>query len=232
MSKALDKAMDALNSRQRLFVRELAADPEGNQTRAAIRAGYSKRTADSQASRMLRTVKVKKALKALSEHREKKLDISAERVDAELARIGFFDMGKYLVFGEAGVKLDLKAMQKAGDTAVLSELIQEPAALGQLNELVEDGQLDVTQLLKTRCKTNSKLKALEMLCHRHGYIVERHEIRSELTQEQVLVQMITEDRQLTQAARPALDEIMNKRMALLEQQRAKNNGNGNGKSHG
>lgn len=54
-----------MNARQSLFVEEYLKDL--NATQAAIRAGYSAKTAESQGSRLLTNVKIKKAIKALRE---------------------------------------------------------------------------------------------------------------------------------------------------------------------
>jgi phage terminase small subunit len=67
-----------------------------NATKAAIKAGYSEKTADSAGSRLLKNVKVwdeisKKMNKTLT-----KLDITAERVLAEIAKLAFYDPGNLL----------------------------------------------------------------------------------------------------------------------------------------
>lgn len=52
--------MKKMPLRYRAFIREYLTDPNGKQ--AAIAAGYSKKTAESQASRLLRNVKVAAAI--------------------------------------------------------------------------------------------------------------------------------------------------------------------------
>jgi phage terminase small subunit len=73
---------DKLNSRQKRFVAEFAADANGKQS--AIRAGYSARTAEVQASRLLRNVKVSRELSRQQEKIAAKLELTAERVLAML----------------------------------------------------------------------------------------------------------------------------------------------------
>lgn len=58
-------ALDDLNPRQRAFVENYSATAHG--TQSAIDAGYSKKTAHSLASRLLRNVKIKAALAELQE---------------------------------------------------------------------------------------------------------------------------------------------------------------------
>ena len=80
------------SNRETVFVREYLLDLNG--TRAAIAAGYSSKTAYVAASRMLRKVKVQALLKQLMEERQQRLDISADRILQQLARIAFFDPRK------------------------------------------------------------------------------------------------------------------------------------------
>ncbi len=82
-----------LTVKQQRFVEEYCKDWNGKQ--AAIRAGYSERTAEYTASRMLRFVKVKKAIDERIEERKKNLEITEKEIIAELAKIGFSDVSKY-----------------------------------------------------------------------------------------------------------------------------------------
>ncbi len=74
--------MDKLNVRQTVFVAEYAKD--GNGKRAAIAARYSERTAEAQASRLLRNVKVRAALATLQDAAAEKAEISVQWVLDEL----------------------------------------------------------------------------------------------------------------------------------------------------
>ena len=70
--------MSKLTPKQSRFVDEYLIDL--NATQAAIRAGYSVKTADTQASRMLRIVKVQDALKSKMEKRSEETGITAKYV--------------------------------------------------------------------------------------------------------------------------------------------------------
>lgn len=63
-------------------------------TQAAIRAGYSERTANEQGSRLLANVSVRSALQVAMEERGKRTEITADRVLQEIGRIAFFDVRK------------------------------------------------------------------------------------------------------------------------------------------
>lgn len=82
-----------LTVKQQRFVEEYCKDWNGKQ--AAIRAGYAERTAEFTASRMLRYVKVKKAIDERIEKRKKKLEITEKEIIAELAKIAFSDARNY-----------------------------------------------------------------------------------------------------------------------------------------
>lgn len=76
-----------LTDKQERFSKEYLKDL--NMTKAAVRAGYSKKTADRMGSRLLKNVEVKKRVNELKKGIEKKLDITIERVLRELEQIGF-----------------------------------------------------------------------------------------------------------------------------------------------
>ena len=66
-----------LNDRERLFVREYLIDL--NAARAAIRAGYSLRSAPKQASRVFNRARVKAAIEVAMAERATKLEITADK---------------------------------------------------------------------------------------------------------------------------------------------------------
>jgi len=87
-----------LTPKQQLFVQEYLIDL--NATEAAKRAGYSEKTAESQASRLLRNVKVANAIQVAQAERSKATGLTAERVVQELGRLALADVRK--LFNEAG----------------------------------------------------------------------------------------------------------------------------------
>ena len=84
--------------REAIFAREYVLDLNG--TRAAIAAGYSEKGADVAAARLLGNARVKALISELTKKHCDKLDISAERILKELARLAFLDPRK--LFDEAG----------------------------------------------------------------------------------------------------------------------------------
>lgn len=75
----------ALNEKRQRFVEEYLIDLNG--TQAAIRAGYSAKTANEQASRLLTNVNVQQAISAAMAERSKRTGINQDRVVLELAKI-------------------------------------------------------------------------------------------------------------------------------------------------
>lgn len=83
-----------LTPKQALFVSEyLANGLEGK--KAAISAGYSIKTADSQASQLLSNPKVAAEIAKRHGKRLGKLEITADKVLQELAKLAFFDIRKF-----------------------------------------------------------------------------------------------------------------------------------------
>jgi phage terminase small subunit len=70
----------ALNDRQQAFLDELKKQPRGkrNATEAAIRAGYSEKTARAIASRLLRNVYIKKEIDELDAERNRDAERASE----------------------------------------------------------------------------------------------------------------------------------------------------------
>lgn len=79
--------MAKLREKQQRFVEEYLIDLNG--TQAAIRTGYSARTANEQASRLLANVSVQQAISERMAERSKRTGVNQDRVILELARIAF-----------------------------------------------------------------------------------------------------------------------------------------------
>ncbi|WP_312588187.1 terminase small subunit [Comamonas terrigena] len=79
-----------LTPKQERFVAEYLIDL--NATQAAIRTGYSAKTAASQGARLLKQGGVARAVQAAQQARAMRTEITQDRVLQELARIAFFDI--------------------------------------------------------------------------------------------------------------------------------------------
>lgn len=79
-------------ARRAAFVQEYLIDL--NATQAAIRAGYSPRTANTQGAQLLANVSVRSAIAEAMQAREERTQITQDRVLQELARLSFGDLRK------------------------------------------------------------------------------------------------------------------------------------------
>lgn len=88
----MPKTAEGLTLQQQRFVEEYAIDL--NATQAAIRAGYSPKTAQEQSSRLLSKAIVADAVAKRVATSTKKADLTIERLDQEIARLAFADLRK------------------------------------------------------------------------------------------------------------------------------------------
>lgn len=82
----------ALTRRQQCFVDEYLIDL--NATRAAMRAGYSEKTAEQLGYQLLQKASVAHAIQESMDKRSQRTKITADKVLSELAKIGFSDIRK------------------------------------------------------------------------------------------------------------------------------------------
>lgn len=94
----------ALTAKQDLFVKEYLIDL--NATQAALRAGYSPRTAEAIGFENLRKPMIASAIQEAMDKRSKKTEITAEMVLREYAKIGFSNITDYLSVEDKLVTID------------------------------------------------------------------------------------------------------------------------------
>lgn len=82
-----------LTAKQKMFVAEYLVDL--NATAAAIRARYSEKTARQIAARLLSNVNIQEAIQEALKGREKRTEITIDKVLKEYARLGFLDPRKF-----------------------------------------------------------------------------------------------------------------------------------------
>ena len=141
-----------LAPRQERFVEEYLVDLNAKQ--AAIRAGYSPRTAEVQGSRLLSHAKVQRAVTARVAERSKRTEVAADRALLEIARIGFSDLRR--LFREDG---RLKHPNEWDDDTAASV-----ASIELVTRKLGDGEVEYIH----RIKLWDKGKALEQLSNHLG----------------------------------------------------------------
>lgn len=146
------------NSKHERFCHEYIIDHNG--TQAAVRAGYSKKTANEQSSQILTILNVKERIKHLEQKSLERIDISADKVLQELGRIAFASMEDYVdideVTGSTHAK-GYKDMPPGGGKVVRK--IKEKRRILQSKGEKDDMILDDTY----EFELHDKMKALEML---------------------------------------------------------------------
>ena len=154
--------MAILTEKQATFVQEYLIDL--NATQAAIRAGYSQRTAEQQGLRLLRNARVKESVQKAMQERNQRVEISQDRILEELARIAFGDLRDAVTWGPDGVSLK--------NSASLTE--DQAAAISEVGETVtkEGGS--------TRIKRHDKVKAIELLMRHKGMLNDKLNLSGEL----------------------------------------------------
>jgi phage terminase small subunit len=154
-----------LTSKQTRFVAEYLTDLNG--TQAAIRAGYSAKTAQEQGSRLLSNVMVAAAIEAAQQARAHRTGVTADRVVAELALIGFANMADYMRATDGGDPyLDFSALSR-DQAAALQEVT--------VDRYTEGHGEDKRDVKRVKFKLADKRAALVDLGRHLGLFVDRHE---------------------------------------------------------
>jgi phage terminase small subunit len=115
-----------LTPKQQRFCEEFIIDM--NATQAAIRAGYSPKTANEQAARMLTITNLQRYLTELRSQQSERLQINADMVLRELAIIGFGSIGDVLEIDDSGARLKPQLTEEAraaiGSITITDDRIQ------------------------------------------------------------------------------------------------------------
>ena len=141
------KDEDGLNPKQAIFVREYLIDK--NATQAAIRAGYSAKTADRIGPELLGNSCVEAAVNRNLIKQQERTEVTADRVLRELAAIAFADTRK--LYREDG---SIKSPGELDDRTA--------SALAGIDTEERDGE-DGYRAYTRKVKQWDKVKALELL---------------------------------------------------------------------
>lgn len=154
-----------LNHNQKIFANEYLID--FNATQAAIRAGYSPKTAYSQGQRLLKHVEIKEYIKKRDEEITAELKLSQSRTFREIQKLAFFDARKF--YREDG---SLKSPCELDDTEAAAlagtETVRHSAGRD------EDGK----PIFETvdKIKYSDRKSALELLARVQGMLVDKSEV--------------------------------------------------------
>lgn len=152
-----------LTPKQEQFCREYLIDLNG--TQAAIRAGYSKKTAGQAAGEQLKKPEIQARLREAIASRAARTEITADRVLAEYAKLAFLDIRK--AFNENGKLKPIHEIDDATAAAIAGIEVEE------LFEGRGDDRKSIGTLSKIRL--SDKRAALADVAKHLGMFVDRHE---------------------------------------------------------
>jgi phage terminase small subunit len=154
--------MFGLNPRQTTFCHEYLLDFNGKQ--AAIRAGYAPFAAEVTASRLLRNAKVGAYIEYLRREQSARLEIDADRVVLEAARLAFSDIRDTMTWTDRGMVLkDSEELTDDAARAIMSYKEKRRVIAGR------NGADDILDI-EREVKFHPKLPAIELLAKHLGLL--------------------------------------------------------------
>ncbi len=172
--KAKHKAKPRLTDKQKAFVQEYLIDL--NASAAARRAGYSVRTANRIASENLAKPHIQAAIQKAMKERERRTEITQDKILQELAKIGLADIKDYLSYrtakNQVGVDDDGEPII---DYAPIIELVPSEDVDGAL---VQEVSLSAKGVFTF--KLQDKMKALELLGRHLGLFTDNVNLSGEV----------------------------------------------------
>lgn len=156
-----------LNEKQAAFVREYVKD--FNATQAAVRAGYSAKSAPVNGPRLLANAGIQKAIEKMKVAVCARAELTTDRIVQELERIAFGNLKNSVDWDSGGTSI------KAS-----SDLPDDVSATIMAIEEDEHETTSPTGATHTRRKVKvkhyDKLRALELLARYKGMLVDRKEL--------------------------------------------------------
>lgn len=157
----------ALTPKQELFVSEYLVDL--NATQAAIRAGYTKRSARVQASRLLTNAAIQASIASAFANRIERLELTQDSVVKQLMAIAFSDIRDVVSWGDAGEIEMVPSDELTRDAAAALREVRSTTS----TVIFHDGQERST--VYKAVKQHDKMRALELLGKHLGMFVDRVE---------------------------------------------------------
>jgi len=163
----------ALTAKRRRFCEEYLVDLNAKQ--AAIRAGYSPRSAEVEGHRLLRNANVAARLAEAQKIRSERTGITQDRVLTELAKIGFSDIRKAINW-----RANATAMVEDPDTGEERIVATNEVVLIGSEEIDDDTAAAIAEISQTdkgglKVKFHDKRGALVDIGRHLGMFVDRHE---------------------------------------------------------
>lgn len=174
---SIEEWENELTPKQRAFVREYLIDL--NATQAAIRAGYSEKTARSVAAENLTKPDIAAAIEAAMKLRAERTDITADRVLKELAKIGFADIRKAVKWQSAMTTEEDNP--EGGDIAVIKTVVTNTVQMVASDDLDDETAAAIAEVSQNatggvKIKLHDKRAALVDIGRHLGMFKDRMEL--------------------------------------------------------
>ena len=167
----------ALTAKQDLFVKEYLIDL--NATQAALRAGYSPKTAEAIGFENLRKPMIASAIEEAMSKRSQRTEITADMVLKEYAKIGFSNITDYL-----SVEDKLITVDRDSEGRPITELAQV-VNIFDTDMVKSDNMRAVAEIRQTRdgiaLKLHDKKGALDSMARHLGMFNDRLDINANVT---------------------------------------------------
>jgi phage terminase small subunit len=157
-----------MDNRRKMFVKHYLVD--FNATKAAIAAGYSKKGATVTGCRLLANDKIKAEIEKSIAKACEKLEITTEKVLAELAKIGFSNMYDYIKVYGSDPSIDFSSLTREQAAAIQEVTIEE---------YTEGRGEEKRDIKRTRFKLADKRGSLELLGKYLKLFTDKVEVTSE-----------------------------------------------------
>jgi phage terminase small subunit len=159
-----------LTAKEARFVEEWPVDFNGRQ--AAIRAGYSAKSATEIAYENLRKPHIQQAIRQKLKERSRNAEITKQMLVQELRLIAFADKRDFFRVTESG-------------TLVLDMDIDDPLLLRSIAEVTQedfpDGKgEDAQRVRRTKLKMYDKIRAIELIAKLEGHYSDKLELSGEV----------------------------------------------------
>ena len=171
MRSDVQKEHIRLTPQQQTFVDEYLIS--NNASQAAIKAGYSQKSAPSSACRLLKMDKVKRYLQQQQTKIAGDKEDLAKRVINELARVAFANISEYVGVEEYD-KMELRPHPLIPGKTILTKVgTYQVITINDLDDLPDDKKAAISKIVqrsdgRMEVQLHSKTTALEMLCKHLG----------------------------------------------------------------
>lgn len=173
-----------VDARRQAFIDSYLAT--NNVTKAAIMAGYSKKTAASQGSRLLKDAKIAAAVADRQAAMRDTLEITAEAVKREVAKLAFASIGNFIKVGADGAPyVDFSEATPEHLAGLQAVTVEE----------FKDGRSDKREVRRVKVTLGDKSRNLENLMKHFGMLKEvvEHNHHHDLTVMGLILKEIEEE---------------------------------------